>query len=210
MKKLPLFTQDFNLIKHWQAQLADTDYVLTVLDNPKNTMDTLDKMSLPHDSVCLIHLENFTDFDLLKTLCAKYTLLMLSNAPNNAEAIPLFKLGIKGYLNAFANQARILQVLFTLEAGSVWLGQQLLSDLIQTGGFIEPEANLASEMLNESKLTEREQQTFDLIRQGLSNIEIAQALDITERTVKKHVNQLLEKCQVKDRLALVIKYPKRQ
>ncbi|BBP44244.1 response regulator transcription factor [Thiosulfativibrio zosterae] len=210
MKKLPLFTLDSNLIKHWQAQLADTDYALAVFDNLTNMSNRLEQTSFPQHAVCLIHLDNFTDVALLKTLCAKFTLLILSNAPSNAEAIPLFKLGIKGYLNAFANQARILQVLFTLEAGSVWLGQQLLSELIQTGGLIEPEANLASEMLDESILTEREQQTLDLIRQGLSNAEIAQTLEITERTVKKHVNQLLEKCQVKDRLALVIKYPKRQ
>ena len=210
MKKLPLYTLDSNLIQHWQAQLANTDYALAVFDNLTNMSNWLEQTSFAQNGVCLIHLDNLKDFERLENLCTQFTLLVLSNAPNNAEAIPLFKLGIKGYLNAFANEARISQVLFTLEAGSVWLGQQLLSELIQTGGLIEPAENLASDVLDETILTEREQQTLDLIRQGMSNAEIAQALEITERTVKKHVNQLLENCQVKDRLALVIKYPKRQ
>jgi two-component system nitrate/nitrite response regulator NarL len=48
-------------------------------------------------------------------------------------------------------------------------------------------------------LTSRERQVFDFIRQGQSNKEIAQNLNIAEPTVKNHVHRVLEKLEVTTR-----------
>lgn len=48
-------------------------------------------------------------------------------------------------------------------------------------------------------LTSREHQVLSLLRQRLSNKEIAAALNISEATVKNHVHHLLEKLHVADR-----------
>lgn len=49
-------------------------------------------------------------------------------------------------------------------------------------------------------LSERETEVAELIANGRSNKEIAQALGITDTTVKKHVGQILAKLQLQDRL----------
>ena len=43
-----------------------------------------------------------------------------------------------------------------------------------------------------------------LIRQGLSNRDIAERLFISERTVKSHVNHLLQKFDLKNRVQLAV------
>jgi LuxR family transcriptional regulator, maltose regulon positive regulatory protein len=48
-------------------------------------------------------------------------------------------------------------------------------------------------------LTAREREVFDLVRQGLSNREIARTLWITESTVKVHVHHVLEKLGARSR-----------
>jgi two-component system nitrate/nitrite response regulator NarL len=48
-------------------------------------------------------------------------------------------------------------------------------------------------------LTSRERQVLDFIRQGHSNKEIAEKLNIAEPTVKNHVHHLLEKLEVTNR-----------
>jgi DNA-binding NarL/FixJ family response regulator len=48
-------------------------------------------------------------------------------------------------------------------------------------------------------LTRREREVFDLMRQGLSNREIARALWISESTVKVHVHHVLEKTGTRTR-----------
>jgi DNA-binding NarL/FixJ family response regulator len=56
-----------------------------------------------------------------------------------------------------------------------------------------------------NKLSSREQEIASLVKEGLSNKEIAKHSNITERTVKAHLSSIYEKLHIKDRVALVIK-----
>jgi DNA-binding NarL/FixJ family response regulator len=54
----------------------------------------------------------------------------------------------------------------------------------------------------QAALSDRETQVADLIANGRSNKEIAQALGISEPTVKKHVGHILTKLKLQDRLQI--------
>ena len=56
-----------------------------------------------------------------------------------------------------------------------------------------------------SLLTEREREAAQLAANGDSNLAIATALGITERTVKAHLKAVFEKLQVADRLQLALR-----
>lgn len=60
-------------------------------------------------------------------------------------------------------------------------------------------AERLAERMSSSELTAREMEVLELIVHGNSNKEIASALNISEATVKSHINNLLSKLGVNDR-----------
>src|SRR5206468_3961525 len=56
------------------------------------------------------------------------------------------------------------------------------------------------------KLSRREQEVIDLLRQGLTNREIAKTLYISEATAKVHVRHILEKLAARTRAEAVAIY----
>lgn len=57
---------------------------------------------------------------------------------------------------------------------------------------------------NQKKLTKRAIDVCNLLIKGLSNKEMAQKMDITANTVKKHISNILKKTSIKDRLKLIL------
>jgi DNA-binding NarL/FixJ family response regulator len=55
-----------------------------------------------------------------------------------------------------------------------------------------------------ASFTEREREIVDLLMQGMSNRQIANALGITEGTVKKHLNHVFRKLGVHSRALLIV------
>lgn len=58
-------------------------------------------------------------------------------------------------------------------------------------------------------LTPRERQVAEHVALGWRNRQIAEALGITERTVKKHVSAACEKCRVRGRVQLALEVTNR-
>ncbi|HBE91275.1 MAG TPA: hypothetical protein DDW55_01655 [Gammaproteobacteria bacterium] len=125
--------------------------------------------------------------------------IALADKPDDQEGLYYLKAGAVGYTNTYTSPDRLRQAVTVAEAGSVWVGQSLLSKLI-TGmtGTIEKDASVLA------GLTDREAELANLIAEGKSNKQIASQLDITERTVKAHLNAIYRKTNTKGRLPLAL------
>ena len=58
--------------------------------------------------------------------------------------------------------------------------------------------------MNNSILTKREKQTFEMLIQNKTTKEIASTLNISEKTVRNHISNAMQKLNVKGRASAVI------
>jgi DNA-binding NarL/FixJ family response regulator len=131
-------------------------------------------------------------------------IVVLSNIPNDDEALAALGAGAQGYCNANADPEVLKEVAEVARRGGLWVGEALLSRLV--GGLsrrlVERPADDANGPL--ARLSAREREIAQRVMLGESNKEIARGLDIAERTVKAHLTVVFEKLGVRDRLQLAL------
>lgn len=125
----------------------------------------------------------------------------LSDYPNEAEGMNWLMAGAMGYLNTYAAPGVIQRVVETIREGEVWVGQRLMARLVEA---VTPSQGEGREAESLSDLTGREREVARLVGQGMVNKQIARQLDISERTVKAHVNSIFRKTGTGNRLELAL------
>jgi DNA-binding NarL/FixJ family response regulator len=130
-------------------------------------------------------------------------LVALSDEPRDEEGVIALQAGASGYCNGYASPEVLRQVALTVGEGGVWLGQSLLQRLVRAASQqVQHPPSIPDSW--KALLTEREVAVALAVATGSSNKEIADALGITERTVKAHLSAAFEKLQVRDRLQLTL------
>lgn len=130
---------------------------------------------------------------------------LLSDRPDEEEALVFLRLGIVGYGNTYISSARVIEALRVITNGGVWLGQKVIQRLItDTAVKVKEDDTKEPSGLILAKLTKAERHIAELVARGQSNLEIAADLKITERTVKAHLTSVYEKTKTGNRLNLAL------
>ncbi len=178
--------------------------------------NTLLKNRLKSIDIPLTHISNSTQLNeeaiiitdtaevgKLFEINANFILFALTPSPNFNEGTSLLAQGVKGYGNSFMHAKHLRRAIVTIKEGNIWLPPSFMQELIaQVAPHYTTKASTGSAILD--TLTKRQKETALLIKEGLSNKEIAQQLRITERTVKAHISAIFERTGTTDRLSLAM------
>ncbi len=117
--------------------------------------------------------------------------------------IEALRAGASGFLLKDAPTQEVVDAVRAVAAGDAVLAPAVTRRLLdQVGRRLPAAMSRAPEGLSE--LTDREQQVLRMLAVGLANAEIAEALVLSEATVKTHVSNLLGKLGLRDRVQAVI------
>ena len=130
--------------------------------------------------------------------------VVLSNIPNDEEALAALGAGAQGYCNTYADPDVLKEIAEVARRGGVWVGETLLSRLLSglSQKLVERPADDANGPF--ARLTKREREIAHRVMLGENNKEIARGLKIAERTVKARLTVVFEKLGVRDRLQLAL------
>ena len=110
--------------------------------------------------------------------------------------------GAGGFLLKSAPPARLVEAVRLVVSGEALLAptitRRLIEDYVRR---LPPGTRVPTEL---EVLTDRELEVFELIARGRSNAEIADELFVSGATVKTHVNRILTKLGLRDRVQAVV------
>jgi DNA-binding NarL/FixJ family response regulator len=110
--------------------------------------------------------------------------------------------GASGFLLKTAPPLQLVDAVRTVAAGEALLAPTVTRRLIEEFVRRPPPGEAAPERLAE--LTDREREVMALVARGLSNREIAERLFLSAATVKTHLNRILGKLDLRDRVQAVV------
>ncbi|MFO1064099.1 MAG: response regulator transcription factor [Pirellulales bacterium] len=120
-------------------------------------------------------------------------IVLLSTYDNPTYVARAVALGASGYVLKSDTRERLLEAIdIAMRGDSAWTRDELRR---VTGALATPRLQTDVEV----PLTQRESEVLKQLANGLTNKEIAQALNISYETVKEHVQHILRKIGVSDR-----------
>lgn len=109
--------------------------------------------------------------------------------------------GAAGFVLKDSSAEDLIRAVRTVAEGESWLDPAVTSRVLRTYRSAPAQARWAEAA---ESLTVREHEVLHAIGRGLSNSEIADALHISELTVKSHVGRVFTKLDLRDRAAAVV------
>jgi DNA-binding NarL/FixJ family response regulator len=129
------------------------------------------------------------------------SILMLTMFEDDESVFAALRAGARGYLLKGALKAEIVRAIQGVASGEAIFGPSIARRLMQY--FSAPRPAAPPQAFPE--LTEREREILDLIAQHHTNIEIADRLSLSPKTVRNHVSNIFTKLQVIDRAQAIIR-----
>ncbi len=125
-------------------------------------------------------------------------IVMLTVSEREEDVAASLKAGARGYILKGVTARDLVTAVQSIHAGESYVTPTLAANLLLEWQEGQGDIDFPTSPFDE--LTERERQILELLATGCSNKEIARDLDLSEKTVKHYMTNILQKLQVRNRV----------
>jgi DNA-binding NarL/FixJ family response regulator len=129
-------------------------------------------------------------------------IVVLTVVDDDDTIFEAIKCGAQGYLLKTLEAYQLFDMLEGLQRGDAPLSGSIAAKILKE--FTHPTLDLSEELNVVEELSEREREVLELIVAGKTNKEIAEALFITENTVKTYLGNILAKLHLQNRIQAAV------
>ncbi len=199
-----LIADDHGILREGLRGLLEEYGDLRIIDEAVNGVQAIEKARALCPDIMLLDLlmPEMGGVEVLEALAADNLptkIIVLTGADDDDLLARSIQSGAMGYLLKDAAANQLVDAIRTVASGGCWLPPGLTEKLFR-GMAKKPRGEDSAKL---SLLTAREFEVFKLLGEAKSNSEIADALFISEHTVKVHVGRILEKLGLSGRAEAV-------
>ena len=192
-----LIADDHSMIRQGLKQLLELDGNIKVIAEANDGMECLECINRLHPDVVLldINMPNMNGLQVLEHLRnnnKKVKVLVLTIHNEIEYLVRAVEIGVAGYLLKDSDSSVLKKAIQTVYEGETFI-QPSLTPLLKER-MANPDILTEADML-----TKREIDVLKLVAEGRLNRDIANTLQISEKTVKNHVSNIFKKIHVNDR-----------
>ena len=192
-----MIADDHSMIREGLKQLLELEGDFEVIAEACDGVDCLEKLKVVPDILLLdINMPNMNGLEVLqkmKDMKMKVKVLVLTVHNEVEYLLKAVDIGVNGYLLKDSESAELKKAILAVVNGEDYIQPSLIPVL--NSKMLDRD----SDSSKIESLTRRELEVLKMLSYGTYNKEIAEHLNISERTVKNHVSNIFKKIGVTDR-----------
>jgi len=200
-----LLAENYELVRRALRALLEAQEDIQVAGETGDGLEAvqLAKELKPDVLVVDLLLPGMDGFEVVRRVKSRYKqprIIVLSTAADEAFIVQAFREGADGYVMKEASGEELVKAVRSVVAGRPYLGVPASEHTLEE--YLE-KAKAASEQDPFEGLTPREREVFQMVLDGLRNVDIAARLGISKRTVETHRAHVMHKLGLKNRAELI-------
>lgn len=193
-----MITDDHSMIREGLRQLLELEGEFKVVAEACDGIDCLEKLEAVTPDVLLldINMPRMNGLEVLQKMKEKKMKIkvLVLTVHNEVEyLLKAVEIGVSGYLLKDSELAELKKAILAVKDGENYIQPSLIPVL--NSKIIDKN----KDTLKIESLTKRELDVLKFISYGMYNKEVAERLEISERTVKNHVSNIFKKIGCTDR-----------
>ena len=199
-----VIADDHAVLRESLAALLTTQSDFQVEGLAGNGQEALAQVQQYHPDVLVLDLfmPGSDGFEVLRTLDRagnRVAAVVLTGSESELDYAQVVKLGGRGLVLKSDGPERLFAAIRTVANGELAFSDELAQQVLST---MTAETRSSANAL--SRLSDRERQIAYYVARGMKNKDIGQELNISENTVKRHLQSIFTKTGARDRLELAV------
>lgn len=202
---------DHPLFREGVARTLNSDPNIEVVAEGQNSEDAI-KLAQEHlPDVILLDISmpggGIETAKTISSVCPVVKITMLTVSEREDDVMQSLGAGADGYVLKGVGGKELIDIVKRIYQGESYITPQLAARMLTEIKAVPQDKPETQDVF--ADLTAREEQILENVSRGLSNKEIGRELNITEKTVKHYVTNVLQKLQVRNRVEAALLAQKR-